>query len=626
MKHLIKQYLDRGISRRNFLAGLGAAGFTSVAAKSMARSLAPFMAEAAEGDADALPSWMRRVKGTGGDLLVAQLQAAGVKYVFFNPSSPSAAIFDALVDATDIQPILVLQEGSLAAIADGYAKASGKTPVALISPHGVPNCMSQMRNSFDDNIPMVVVADGPGDDTGAMTQPITKWHWTAEKAQSIPEVMRRAFKFASTQPCGPVFVSCPAEVLNEQGDAAVMDQSKFNIPMKIRPDQAMVEQAARMLLEAQSPLLYVGDETVWCGAEREVVELAELLGIPATRPRFSSGWSRPFPTRHPLYLGDYQEEIRYPANVDLILNLGSRIVRTGVTMNASKRAKLIQVRMNPEDLAGAYPTELFLVGDLKLSTADLLTAIRSIASPAKLKQLRDSRFSKTQDYTSKSRAQRQAIARSRWNESTISLSRLGMELEDSLEKDACVLAEPEMGRSALHNLLETGGDDKQWFSQGGIVLGWAVPAAFGVKLALPNRPVVAVTGDGAFLFNGPQPLWTMARYQAPLTVIIVNNRSYNRERSSMWETGGRQFQTGRDIGCYLGDPDIDYSKMAASVGVDGEAVPEASVLRSALERAKRANAEGRPYLLDVHVARGGYGADSTWHPAYSVKALRTRKV
>jgi len=97
MKDLIKQYLDRGISRRNFLSGLGGAGITSMAANSMARSLAPFVAEAGKSAAD-LPSWMRRVRGTGGALFVAQLKAAGVKHLFYNPSSPSAGVYDALVD------------------------------------------------------------------------------------------------------------------------------------------------------------------------------------------------------------------------------------------------------------------------------------------------------------------------------------------------------------------------------------------------------------------------------------------------------------------------------------------------------------------------------------------------
>jgi benzoylformate decarboxylase len=133
-------------------------------------------------------------------------------------------------------------------------------------------------------------------------------------------------------------------------------------------------------------------------------------------------------------------------------------------------------------------------------------------------------------------------------------------------------------------------------------------------------------GDGCFLFGGPQPLWTFARYKAPVTFIVLNNGSYNNERNRIWNGGGKQFQMGRDMTCYLGSPDIDYVKAASAFGVDGEAVKEPSKMREALERAKRATAEGRPYLLDAHVQRDGLGAGSTWHPQYSVADLRTKKV
>jgi thiamine pyrophosphate-dependent acetolactate synthase large subunit-like protein len=153
-----------------------------------------------------------------------------------------------------------------------------------------------------------------------------------------------------------------------------------------------------------------------------------------------------------------------------------------------------------------------------------------------------------------------------------------------------------------------------------------LPAAFGVKLAHPDLPVVSVVGDGAFLFAGPQPLWSYARYKAPVTIIVCNNRSYNNERNRIWNIGGRQFQTGRDMTCYLGDPDIDFAKAASAFGVEGEVVAEPSQLQAALERAKRATADGRPYLLDVHIQRNGIGATSTWHPSYSIADLRQRKV
>jgi thiamine pyrophosphate-dependent acetolactate synthase large subunit-like protein len=145
-------------------------------------------------------------------------------------------------------------------------------------------------------------------------------------------------------------------------------------------------------------------------------------------------------------------------------------------------------------------------------------------------------------------------------------------------------------------------------------------------LAQPDRPVVAMMGDGAFLFGGPQGLWSMARYRSPVTSIVWNNHSYDVERTGMFSGGGRQFEAGRDMVCYLGDPDVDYTKIAAGLGVEGEVVLDAASFRPALQRAQKANIEGRPYLIDLHAPRHGQGATSTWHPDYSVAALRKREV
>ena len=112
-------------------------------------------------------------------------------------------------------------------------------------------------------------------------------------------------------------------------------------------------------------------------------------------------------------------------------------------------------------------------------------------------------------------------------------------------------------------------------------------AAFGVKLARPDQPVVSVVGDGSFCFSGPQPLWSMARYKAPVMTIVLNNRSYNNERNRIWHGGGRQFKTGRDMTCYIGSPDVDYAKAAGAFGVEGEAVKEPGELKAAIGRAQR---------------------------------------
>src|ERR1700730_11176187 len=192
MKHLIKQYLDSRISRRELLSGLGTLGITAAAANSMAQSLAPFLPAAAEDAAGNASSGSRNVKGNGGALLVAQLKASGVEHIFFNPSSGAAPFFDALVDEPNMHLIKALQEGAIVAMADGYAKASGKTPFVICARPGFPNSMTQLFNVWKDEIPMVVAVDyvnsatqgedgfQDADHLELMAHPITKWNWVAQ--------------------------------------------------------------------------------------------------------------------------------------------------------------------------------------------------------------------------------------------------------------------------------------------------------------------------------------------------------------------------------------------------------------------------------------------------------------
>jgi len=220
---------------------------------------------------------------------------------------------------------------------------------------------------------------------------------------------------------------------------------------------------------------------------------------------------------------------------------------------------------------------------------------------------------------------RQTIARENAQRTPVSLERIGLELESGLDKDTCYVCDVDSGKT-IDPLLSFGGSDKQYIGTGPNVLGWGLAAAFGAKLARPDVPVVSVVGDGSFCFSGPQPLWTQSRYKAPIINIVLNNHSYNNERNRIWHYGGRQFQTGRDMTCYLGSPDVDYAKAAEAFGVEGEVVKEPDKLKGAIERAKRATADGRPYLLDIHTYRDGVGAASSWHPPYSVADLRQRKV
>src|SRR5262245_29229185 len=381
MKELIKQYLDHGMSRRQLMTGLSALGMSTAAVKSVAQSLETF------GQGTPPASAMRTLKGTGGALFVQQLKAAGVEHIFFNPSTGDYPIFDALVDEPAIHLIKGIHEGAVVAMADGYARASGQTGVVIVANVGLPNAMTQMVNSWKDQVPLVVAVasveqDALGRDlfqesdySELMTQPITKWYWAAKSTAAIPETLRRGMKFASTPPGGPVFLSLPNNTLREEAKAQIWDQAKFDVPMRIRPDKDAVEKAARILIEAKNPLMSVGDDITWCRGEKEAVELAELLGMPAASQHGGlTYWSKPFPTRHPLFVGPHLRSMRFPGKPDVLLNLGNRFGE-----QASPGTTLISIRRDPAGLARATPVDLGLVGDLKLATADLIAAIRSLA-------------------------------------------------------------------------------------------------------------------------------------------------------------------------------------------------------------------------------------------------------
>jgi thiamine pyrophosphate-dependent acetolactate synthase large subunit-like protein len=627
MKELIKQYLDHGMSRRQLMTGLSALGMSTAAVKAVAQSLETF------GQGAPPASAMRTLKGTGGALFVQQLKAAGVEHIFFNPSTGDYPIFDALVDEPGIHLIKGIHEGAVVAMADGYARASGKTGVVIVANIGLPNAMTQMVNSWKDQIPVLVaVASVEQDALGrdlfqesdhceVMTQPITKWYWVAKTTGSIPETVRRGMKFASTSPCGPVFLSLPTNTLRDEATGAIWDQAKFDVPMRIRPDKDDIAKAARMLLEAKNPLMSVGDEASWCRASKELIDLAELLGLPVTGQGGSLGfWSKPFPTRHPLYIGPQLRDMRYPGKVDVLLNLGNRYGE-----RAAPGVQLISIRLDPTSLARGGPVDLGMVADVRLAAADLTAAIRDLATPARLKEIAEERTTRTRAYSAEMREFRQTIARENAQRTPVSLERIGLELESALDKDTCYVCDVDSGKT-IDPLLSFGCSDKQYIGTGPNVLGWGLAAAFGAKLARPDVPVVSVVGDGSFCFSGPQPLWTQSRYKAPIINIVLNNHSYNNERNRIWHYGGRQFQTGRDMTCYLGSPDVDYAKAAEAFGVEGEVVKEPDKLNGAIERAKRATADGRPYLLDIHTYRDGVGAASSWHPPYSVADLRQRKV
>ncbi|MGH7895246.1 MAG: thiamine pyrophosphate-binding protein [Candidatus Binatia bacterium] len=652
MRKLVHDYLSKRVSRREFLHRMARSGFSLAAATSVLDSLTPLLdAEAASPASEGAKPDVTVVEGTGGRLLVEQLRAAGARFIFNCNSSGTYPVFDALVERPDMQVIEVLQEGQMVSVAQGYALGSGEIAFTLNDSGGFPNTLSNMFNAWRDQTPIVVGSEreasdlqgGRGayeewDDFLSPSSSFTRWRWSVEGADRIPEITRRAFTIASTAPEGPVALAFPRNVLAATGvRATIIDRAKFIIAPKVTPNPALVEQAARLLLEAESPLLLVGPEVTRSGAEAAVIALAERLAMPVTQGK---SLFADFPTNHPLFLGNYTAPPRYPLAIDLLLNLGASMPYERDAI--PPRARVIHVSIDADQIGRVVPTDVGIVASVRETAMDLRAALESLVTKARLDEMGSARLGPIRAATDAIRAGQARVVRAQWDASPLRWERVAGELDQLLEPDAIIVSEltnqrwdiGDFGLPASSFAQNTGlsqftfapgGKTRIGKSTGG-ALGWGVGAAIGVKLARRDRQVVALQGDGGFLFGQAESLWTMVRYKVPVIVVIFNNRSYNGPRNQIFRAGEQQARTGKDMTCYLGDPDVDFAKIAVAFGVKGETVTTAGQVKPAIQRAIASTRDGRPYLIDAVVARTGAGADSAWYPRYSVAAGRTRKV
>jgi thiamine pyrophosphate-dependent acetolactate synthase large subunit-like protein len=202
-----------------------------------------------------------------------------------------------------------------------------------------------------------------------------------------------------------------------------------------------------------------------------------------------------------------------------------------------------------------------------------------------------------------------------------------LELDAALDPDALIVDELSTEKTKIFSYLRTRDGGRLRIGRSiQQALGWGVGLSIGAKLARLDQQVVSLVGDGAFLFGQCEALWSMARYEVPVITIVFNNRSYNEPRQRIMGKMGKQGQTGKDMYCYLGSPDVDFVRLAEAFGIKGEVVADPGEIKTALARAIKATREGKPYLLDVLVERSGIGAESTWYPAYSVAQRRSRQV
>jgi thiamine pyrophosphate-dependent acetolactate synthase large subunit-like protein len=567
----------------------------------------------------------KTITGTGGMLLVQTLKDAGVEYIFTNPGSAETGIFAALAEDGEQKLVMGKHEGLVAAMADGYHRISGKVGVVIAHVMGGSYQLAgQLFNAQVAGSSLLVIAGDwaselqdyrglapfPGLTQAESMRPITKDARCAYQVHTNPAAISvatiRALREATTPPTGPVYLSISAELLNREGlETTIGEDARYQIerPGPARPET--IEAIARRLAEAQCPVVMFGDDVWRGGAQAEAVRLAELLEAPVftSRTIFAN-----FPTRHPLFCGNYPASKDFEKvtglKPDLLFLVGCQGVHGGV-----QEPSVMQIGPNPVLMGRHYPLDVAVQCELRDTLHALTDALgRSSASGGWARQR-----SKVRAFARLLIEREENLVREHQNDSLTHPSVLEAHLAELLPKNAVMVQESSTARTALMSFGQGG---MTWTRSGGGSLGFGVGAAIGAKIAVGrDRPVILNLGDGALGYS-MAGFWTMARYNTAILTVVSNNESYQIVRHN-WAKDmpdSKMIRDGKYPGLWLSAPAVDYVGLARAQGVEGECVKTVKELEPALRRGLDITTRGnRPYLVEVAVAREGIGADSTWY-------------
>ena len=636
MRDAARLFLDRRMTRRGFVSRLTQAGVAASAAASLSTSL----------DARQLPPAPGRPAGrilhdaTGGEVMAEFLIDWNVPYVFGLAGSEEVGFLDALVDRVKLQYVQGLHESSVMAMADGYARASGQTAfVQVHSDAGTAYALGQIANAFRDRVPVVITAGGQS--TAARGQNVfleapnlaqlprdyTRWTWDVLNADTIPEVLRRAFLFARVPPGGPTFVTFSKDLWEQRiKRAEILPRARSEPDAALHPDPDAVRRTADLLAAARFPVIVAGREINAYGGADDLRQIAELLGAPVCSDLFASHSPLTFPTFHPQYAGFFAEDEASPRGYDVFWSVGGTMfTAAGATAEpiVPRGVAVIHTTVDPTELGRTYPVDVPMMARTDLSVKAVLEELRR--RPLSATTIADRRSAVERGASARRRALDDQ-ARRVWDSTPIAIERLATELNRLMDPGAIVVTElisEEQVADAYFD-LNRGASGRRHFTTAGGCLGWGVPNAIGAKIAQPDRQVVALVGDGSFQF-GVQTLWTAVRYEVPIAVVIWNNGAYQANRKFLHQYGGRAAATGRYPGCSLDHPAIDHAAISKAYGVEAERVEDPARLGAALERCFKTAAAGRPYVVDVKIARRYGGADSTWFDFFSIARGITRQ-
>ncbi|MCC7273151.1 MAG: thiamine pyrophosphate-binding protein [Alphaproteobacteria bacterium] len=549
---------------------------------------------------------------TGKRAFLELLKQEGVDLIFGNPGTTELPLMDALAVDGDIRYVLGLQEAVVMAMADGYAQASGR--LAVVNLHvapGLGNAMGMLYDAQKSGAPILVTAGQHEQsfnvtepilwaDLPTMARPLVKSSTEVHRLEDLPRIVHRAVKTALAPPTGPVFLSLPGDILNAEADVDLAAPTR--VARRIRGDREAVEAAAALLARAERPALIAGDAVTQGRAHAEVAALADLLGAPVYLEGVASTAS--FPVSHPLYRGvtgrlspGIRKELE---QYDVLFSIGGDLFTLSLPSDVEPipdGLKVIHLDVDAWELGKNYPAEIAILGDPGATLPELTQAVRGLLTDAGRARA-DRRGTAMRATIAGERAALAGKARAQAGKTPIQALALLEAIGSTLPRDAVVIEEALSSATGIRQLIRSD-DPQSFFGLRGGGIGWGLPAAIGVKLALPDRPVVALVGDGSAMYTC-QALWTAARYRLAVVFVILNNSSYRILKQRVNALRGHAAQTGRYVGMDLDDPAVDFLGLARSLGLPAE---RATTVADATDLLAKGIASGGPMLIDVTLDR-----------------------
>ena len=530
---------------------------------------------------------------SGGDMLIRALHDEGVEIIFGYPGGAVLHIYDAIFRQDKVEHILVRHEQAATHAADGYARATGKPGVVLVtSGPGATNAITGLATAYMDSIPMIVISgqvesrmigtDGFQEtDMVGISRPIVKHSFMVQKAEDIPLVIKKAFHISTTGRPGPVVIDIPKDATDPKAKFAYdypkeVKMRSYSVPGKGHSGQ--IKKAIELLLDAKRPMIYTGGGVIQGEGSELLTKLTRKLGFPITNTLMGLG---AFPASDKQFLGMLGMHGTYEANMamhncDVLLCIGARFDDRVTNSDTSKfcpNAKILHVDIDPAAISKTVTADIPIVGSVNSVLEEMLQLLNSSKKTINAKEL-EVWWSQIDAWREK-----KCLEINSRSDGIILPQQAVRAVFEITKGDAYVSSD--VGQHQMFAAQHYGFDKpRRWINSGGLgTMGFGFPAAMGVQFAFPDEISVCITGEGSFLMN-QQEFATCMQYSLPIKIICLNNQALGMVKQ--WQDmqyGGRYSHS------TYSESLPDFSKLAEAYGHVGMKISKLDELYPKLEEA-----------------------------------------